>query len=131
MSATILLVEDNQHYLKINQKILSSKGYKVLEAETLAKGRELFLQEKPELIILDIMLPDGNGLELCEELRAGNDVPILFVSAKKADDDIIAGFEAGGDDYLPKPYGLEILLKRVETILNRTNRGPDITNKGC
>jgi len=130
MSATILLVEDNHHYLKINREILSNKGYKVVEAETLAKGRELFLQESPALIILDIMLPDGSGIELCEELREGSDVPILFLSAKKTDDDIIAGFEAGGDDYLPKPYSLNILLKRVEAILSRTNRIHDTLYKG-
>ena len=129
MSATILLVEDNHHQLTINRKFLSGKGYRILEADTLAKGRELFLQELPTLIILDIMLPDGNGLELCEELREGSDVPVLFLSAKKADNDVIAGFEAGGDDYLPKPFSLNVLLKRVEAILNRANRVPDIIYK--
>jgi len=131
MSATILLVEDNHHYLKINREILSGKGYEVLEADTLAKGRALLLQETVALIILDVMLPDGNGIELCEELRKGSDVPILFLSARKADDDIIAGFEAGGDDYLSKPYSLDILLKRVEAILRRTGRIPDSIYKGA
>jgi len=131
MSATILLVEDNHHYMKINSEILSAKGYRVLEADTLTKGRELFIQETPSLIILDIMLPDGNGIELCEELRKGSDVPILFLSAKKEDEDIIAGLGAGGDDYLPKPYSLNILLKRVEAMLNRASRIPDIIHRGA
>jgi DNA-binding response OmpR family regulator len=131
MSATVLLVEDNPHYLKINREILSSNGYKVLEADTLAKGRELFLREIPALIILDIMLPDGDGIMLCEELREGSNVPILFLSAKKADSDVIAGFEAGGDDYLPKPYNLNILLKRVEALLCRTSRIPEMLIKGA
>ena len=129
MNSTILLVEDNPHYLKINREILSSKGYKVLEADTLAKGREIFLKEIPALIILDIMLPDGDGIMLCEELREGSDVPILFLSAKKADSDVIAGFEAGGDDYLPKPYSLSILLKRVEALLRRSSQMPEMLTK--
>jgi len=131
VSTTILLVEDNPHYLKINREFFSGEGYKVLEADTLARGRELFLQETPALIILDIMLPDGDGIALCEELREGSDVPILFLSAKKADDDIVTGFEAGGDDYLSKPYSLKILLKRVEAILHRTSHIPDAIHKGA
>ena len=130
MSTTILLVQDSPHYQKINREILSSKGYKVLEADTLAKGREMFLKATPALIILDIMLPDGDGIMLCEELREGSDVPILFLSAKKADTDVIAGFEAGGDDYLPKPYSLKILLTRIEAILRRTSRVPETLTKG-
>ena len=130
MNATILLVEDNPHYLKINRELLSSKGYKVLEADTLAKGRKMFLLETPALIILDIMLPDGDGIMLCEELREGSDVPILFLSAKKADSDVIAGFEAGGDDYLPKPYSLNVLLMRIEALLRRTLQVPEALIKG-
>ena len=103
----------------------------MLEADTLAKGRELFLKKILALIILDIMLPDGDGIMLCEELREGSEAPILFLSAKKADSDVIAGFEAGGDDYLPKPYNLNILLKRVEALLRRTSRVPETLTKGA
>jgi len=130
MSVTILLVEDNPHYNKINREVLSSNGYRVLEADTLAKGRKMFLKEVPALIILDVMLPDGDGIMLCEELREGSDVPILFLSAKKADSDVIAGFKAGGDDYLPKPYSLSILLTRIEALLRRTSRVPETLTKG-
>jgi len=131
MSATILIVEDNPHHMKISSQALQTKGYKVLEAATLAKGRELFLSQAPDLIILDIMLPDGDGLELCEELRKGrSEVPILFLSAKKANEDIEAGFDAGGDDYLPKPYSLNVLLKRVDAQLRRSRQVPDDLVKG-
>ncbi|MCL2378912.1 MAG: response regulator transcription factor [Defluviitaleaceae bacterium] len=131
MSTTILIVEDNPHHMKISSQALQTKGYVVLEAATLARGRELFLSKSPDLIILDIMLPDGDGLELCEELRKGRtDVPILFLSAKKANEDIEAGFDAGGDDYLPKPYSLNVLLKRVGAQLRRSRQVPDDLVKG-
>jgi DNA-binding response OmpR family regulator len=130
MSATILMVEDNPHYLKINREFLMSNGYKVLEADTLAKGRELFLKEIPSLIILDIMLPDGDGVMFCEELREDSDVPVLFLSAKKADSDVIMSFEAGGDDYLSKPYNLIVLLKRIEALLRNSTRIPKTLVKG-
>jgi len=127
---TILLVEDNPNYMEINRTALTKKGYSILEADTLAKGRELVLSEAPDLIILDIMLPDGNGLALCEELRKGSQIPILFLSAKKEDADQLAGFEAGGDDYLSKPYNLNILIKRVESVLSRARYVPDVLVKG-
>jgi len=130
MSATILLVEDNPHHMKINSEALSMKGYKTLEADTLAKGRKLFLEHAPDLILLDIMLPDGNGLELCEELRRGSDVPILFLSAKKEDEDVLKGLDIGGDDYLTKPYSINILVKRVENALEKSRRVPDKLIKG-
>ena len=131
MSEVILIVEDNPHHMKISSRALATKGYKVLEADTLAKGRELFLREAPDLIILDIMLPDGNGLELCEELREGrSEVPILFLSAKRTNEDIEAGFDAGGDDYLPKPYNLNILIRRVGAQLRRSRQVPDDLIKG-
>jgi len=74
MSATILLVEDNPHIMNINREALNSEGYRVMEAETIAEGRALFQKETPHLIVLDILLPDGDGLSLCEEIRGGSDV---------------------------------------------------------
>lgn len=130
MSAKILLVEDNAHYMEINKTALVKHGYTIYEATNLSDGRKLFLEHAPDLIVLDIMLPDGNGLLLCEELREGSQVPILFVSAKKEDDDVMAGFDVGGDDYLTKPYSLGVLLKRVEAVLSRTRQVPDKLIKG-
>jgi len=130
MKATVLLVEDNPYILKLNRKSLTMRGYCVVEAETLNQGRELFKEEKPDLIILDIMLPDGDGLNFCEELRDGSNIPILFLSAKKSDEEVLAGLRAGGDDYLPKPYKLDILVGRVEALLRRAQRIPEIIKKG-
>jgi DNA-binding response OmpR family regulator len=126
------MVEDNPKIMKLNREILSMKGYQLAEAETLEEGRKLFEQEKPDLIILDIMLPDGDGLRLCEELRRStNRVPILFLSGKSQDADVVAGFDAGGDDYLPKPYSIDVLLRRVESILRRSGFIPETITKGA
>ena len=130
MSATVLLVEDNPHTMKINRTALTRHGYRVIEAKTLSCGRDLFDKEKPNLIILDIMLPDGNGLRLCEELRGDSNVPILFLTALGQDNNIVEGLKAGGDDYLPKSYGLEVLITRVEALLRRANIVPDTLTKG-
>jgi DNA-binding response OmpR family regulator len=130
MNKTILLVEDNRHVLKINRKALTMRGYQVLEAETVKEGRILFEQEKPDMIILDIMLPDGTGLSLCEELRGTSGVPILFLTALGQEQEIIEGLKAGGDDYLPKTYGIDVLLARVEALLKRAERVPETIIKG-
>lgn len=122
MNQTILLVEDNPDILKINGMALTMRGYRVLEAGTIMQGRKLLEQENPSLIILDILLPDGNGLSFCDEIREKSDLPILFLSALGENGDIVNGLLRGGDDYLPKPYDLEVLLARVETLLRRAGR---------
>ena len=136
MKAKILLVEDNPQIMKLNRRGLAMRGYHIIEAETLTEGRRRFLAEQPDLIILDIMLPDGDGLKLCEELRQRQPddlhqrhTPILFLSSKNKDDDVIAGFNVGGDDYLPKPYSLDVLIKRVEAILRRSGYIPETITK--
>ena len=130
MNATILLVEDNPKIMDMNRQALTMNGYHVLEAETIEESRALLDTEAPDLIILDIMLPDGDGRRLCEEMRTGRKIPILFVSGLGEEKDVIAGFKAGGDDYLPKPYSLEVLLKRVEALLHRSREVPDTLVKG-
>jgi len=130
MTATILLIEDNAHIQKANKKALAMQGYHVLEAGTIAKGRELLYHEQPDLIILDVMLPDGNGLDLCEEIRRECNIPIIFLSGLKEDKEIVEGFESGGDVYLTKPYGLKVLVKNVESLLHRSRDVPDTLVKG-
>ena len=130
MPIKILLVEDNPHIQRANKKALVMRGYHVLEAETLAQGRELLLKEQPDLIVLDVMLPDGSGLGLCEEIRHGSNIPIIFLSGLKEEKEIVDGFESGGDVYLTKPYGLNVLVKNVEALLNRSRYIPDTLVKG-
>ena len=114
--STILLVEDNPHIMKINAEVLSLHGYEVLRAGTAAEAREQLRWHPANLIVLDIMLPDGNGIDLCRELKGRYHIPILFLTALGENQDV-EGLRAGGDDYLPKPYDLEVLLARIEARL--------------
>ena len=115
--STILLVEDNPHIMKINSQLLSAHGYEIVQAATAAQARERLNWQPVDLIVLDILLPDSDDLELCRELKARYHVPILFLTALGENQDVVAGLRAGGDDYLPKPYDLEVLLARVEARL--------------
>lgn len=119
---TILLVEDNPHIMKINETSLMMEGYHILKATTGAECLHILRTEDVDLIILDIMLPDGNGVELCEEIKRKYEVPILFLSALGENEDIITALRAGGDDYLPKPYDINVLIARVEARLRAAHK---------
>lgn len=117
--AAILIVEDDHDIRSANCAALKLEGYLVMEADTLTKGRSLVEEFSPDLIILDILLPDGNGLRYCEELRGKSGIRILFLSALNTKADSLAGLRAGGDDYISKPYDMDELLLRVEALLRR------------
>lgn len=117
--AKILIVEDDYDIRNANRAALEMEGYIVMEAETLERGRAIVEEMRPDLIILDILLPDGNGLNYCGELRGKSGVRILFLSALSTKADALAGLRAGGDDYISKPYDMEELLARVEALLRR------------
>ncbi len=117
--ATILIVEDDYDILNANRSILELEGYHVLEADTLEKGRMMVGKYSPDLIILDVMLPDGNGLSYCEEIRSGSGIRIMFLSALGTKADVLAGLRAGGDDYIAKPYDMDELILRVDVLLRR------------
>jgi len=130
MSATLLLVEDNPHIMDANSEALKLEGYRVLEALTLYQAKVLYERESPNLIVLDIMLPDGDGISFCKELRRDSKTPVLFLTALGQKDERLAGLRAGGDDYLPKPYDIEELIERIATILRRSDSVPDTVTKG-
>ncbi len=116
----ILIVEDDKHILTGLEDNLTMEGYKTIIARD---GREAIAQAKdksPDLIILDIMLPKLNGLEVCKELRArGMNIPIIILSARAQESDKILGLELGADDYVTKPFSPRELLTRVKTVLRR------------
>lgn len=98
------------------------EDYSVLEAADAAQCRKLLSENDVDLVILDIMLPDGDGISLCREIKAKYDIPILFLSALSKNDDIITALRAGGDDYLPKPYDIQVLIARVEARLRSVRK---------
>ena len=122
MSYTILLVEDNPHIMEINREALMMEDYAVLEATDGRACMEQLAAHDVDLIVLDIMLPDSDGLTLCREIKCRYDTPVLFLSALGENEQIIKGLRAGGDDHLPKPYDIGVLLARIEARLRSHQR---------
>ena len=121
--AKILLVDDNAELLALLCEQLRGAGYgHIRTAQSCAAARACFAAEQPELMILDINLPDGDGFSLFRALRAKADVPALFLSARDADADRLFGLGLGADDYLTKPFLMQELLLRVQHILQRAYR---------
>lgn len=118
----LLLVEDNEHIMNINTKYLETQGYRIVQANTAARAEDAVRREAFDLIVMDIMLPDGNGIELCKDIRRYSACPILFLTAKVSDEDVINGLESGGDDYLTKPYDLDVLGARIRALLRRSKK---------
>ncbi len=120
MAYSLLVVEDEAHLAFMLEFNLVQEGYSVHTANDLVTAQEYISSGTYDLILLDVMLPDGNGIEFCERLRQSNNrVPILFLTAKGTADDIVTGLHAGGDDYLSKPFALKELLGRVNALLRR------------
>ena len=122
--AKILIVDDSRELRNLLIEELSSAGYHHLKcADSVKAARKAIGEELPELVILDINLPDGDGFSLFREIRTHFDVPILFLSARDADSDRLFGLGLGADDYMTKPFLMQELLLRVSGILRRVYRG--------
>ncbi len=118
----ILIIEDERELARGLTDILEFEGYEVASAATVRAGTEAVDAEEPDCIILDIMLPDGNGFDVCEGLRRRNvRTPILMLTAKAQDYDKIRGLEVGADDYLTKPFSVGELIARVKALLRRSH----------
>lgn len=119
-NAVVLVVEDDAAMREGLRDNLEVEGYQVLTASTVRRGKELALQERPDLILLDVMLPDGEGIGLCRQLRGqGLRQPILMLTARGEERDKVLGFEVGADDYVVKPFSLRELLARIQAHLRR------------
>ena len=123
MSKTrVLIIEDEKDILRLLKYNLEKEGYQVVSATDGASGLAAAQKEKPDLLILDLMLPKLDGMEVCRTLRQESRVPILMLTAKKQEVDRILGLELGADDYVTKPFSIRELLARVKTILRRSQR---------
>lgn len=116
----ILVIEDDPAIQRLLQRGLAIEGHEVVSAADGESGLKLFREQQPDLIILDLMLPGVDGMEVCERIRQKSTVPILILTAKDAVQDRVEGLDAGADDYLVKPFNLEELLARVRALLRRT-----------
>ena len=115
----ILLVEDDRDINMANRCALELEGYRTVSATTLALGERLAAELRPDLVLLDVLLPDGNALAVGRRMADKYGCSILYLSCLGSTEDVIAGLQAGGDDYLPKPYVMEELLLRVDAVLRR------------
>lgn len=120
----ILVVEDDVIICGGLKVFLEGKGFEVTGAHTAAAAREA-LVHGCDLVLLDIHLPDSNGLKLCQEIRSTADIPVIFLTANDTEQDMIEGFRTGCDDYIAKPFSVELLYQRVAAVLRRTERASD------
>ena len=120
MKSKILLVEDDLYLREGLQELLQKEGYAPVCAKSISEANALFQADRFDLVILDVTLPDGNGLDFCTHIRhAGADVPILFLTACDEEFQIVRGLDAGADDYVTKPFRLQELLSRIRALLRR------------
>jgi len=116
----ILVIEDEANIIQVMRLYLEQAGYTVLSASDGVAGLELHAREHPDLVILDLMLPALDGMEVCRRIRAWANTPILMVTARQGEEDRVSGLELGADDYLVKPFSPRELVSRVRAILRRT-----------
>ena len=116
----LLLVEDDPMIQTSNKRFLERRGYTLRQAFTLKEAREIMAEKPPRAIVLDVMLPDGNGVEFLTKLRETSNVPVLMLTALGTRDDILKALSAGGDNYLTKPYDRYVFLSHVEALLRRS-----------
>lgn len=125
-SKKVLIIDDEEDILKLIKTVLIKEGIEqVITAATAKDGWLQFQTQKPDLVLLDIMLPDGEGYEVCKQMRSVSKIPILFVSAKTEEIDKILGFAIGGDDFITKPFSPKELAYRVKAQLRRADYAAD------
>ncbi|MDR3403127.1 MAG: response regulator transcription factor [Chthoniobacter sp.] len=122
--ATILIIEDDPTILRVVKDNCAARGHRILVARQGEEGLDLALSQHPDLILLDLMLPKINGYEICRAVRAEKlDMPILMLTAKGQEEDIVRGLEVGADDYITKPFSIRELMARVQAFLRRHQAG--------
>jgi two-component system alkaline phosphatase synthesis response regulator PhoP len=117
---TVLVVDDEPKLVKVVREYLEHDGYRVVSAGDGLEAMERFRRERPDLVVLDLMLPEIDGLEVCRRLRQQSQVPIIMLTARAEEVDELIGLELGADDYVTKPFSPRTLLARVRSVLRRT-----------
>ncbi|MDD3504368.1 MAG: response regulator transcription factor, partial [Eubacteriales bacterium] len=114
------LIEDETDVMDINREYFESQGYVIHCASTLEHARFMLEEFNPDLILLDVMLPDGSGFEFCDEIRQSTNAPVIFLTCRDENDSVVKGLLQGADDYVTKPYDLSVLSARVAAQLRRS-----------
>ena len=131
MSKRILIVEDEKNIVDILSFNLSKEGYETLEAYDGDAGLQLAMEQDPDLILLDLMLPRRSGFDVCRSLRsAGHNTPVIMLTAREEETDKVLGLELGADDYITKPFSMRELLARVKANIRRTHMEPQGASQG-
>ncbi len=118
-----MLVEDNEAIILGLEYLLRQEGYQVRTARSLREAEEMTQKEPPDLILLDIMLPDGSGFDFCRLVKRKNDIPVIFLTAKEGEEDVVQGLDLGADDYIIKPFRNRELISRIKSVLRRNGEG--------
>ncbi len=118
----ILLVEDNDAIIMGLVFLLNQEGYGVETVKSAGRTRELLQKEEYDLVLLDIALPDGSGFDICSQIKEGSKTPIIFLTAKEDELDVVKGLDMGADDYIVKPFRNRELLSRIKSVLRRSGR---------
>jgi two-component system response regulator RegX3 len=121
----ILIVEDEESYQDALNVGLSVEGFVVVGATNIAEARVLLASAKPDLVLLDVMLPDGSGIDYCRELHDTTHIPVIMVTARTSEVDVVLGLEIGAADYVTKPYRLRELVARIRAVLRRPSEVSD------
>ena len=124
MAISVLIVEDDRNIQELLQLYLEKEGYAVTTASDGGQGLAKFRAIKPDLVLLDVMMPVMDGWAVCKAIRADSQTPIIMLTAKGETDDKVTGLKAGADDYVTKPFEMKELLARVEAVLRRTGNVP-------
>jgi two-component system KDP operon response regulator KdpE len=123
MSEKILVVDDEPRVVRLVSQVLEAVGYQMIAAASGEPAIEMVALEQPDLVLLDILLPHGlDGYEVCRRIREFSEVPVIMLTAKAQETDVLHGFDVGADDYLTKPFSAKELVARVKAVLRRTQR---------
>ena len=123
MTMKILLVEDNESIILGLEYLLQQEGYRIQTARNMHEA-EIFVKDMiPDLILLDVALPDGNGFDYCAEVKQKWDYPVIFLTAKEDETDVVKGLDLGADDYVIKPFRNRELISRIKSVLRRNGKG--------
>ncbi len=124
-SGKILVIDDEPQIRRVMRMTLSAAGYEVTDARTSEEGLQRVRTELPDLVLLDMNLPDMSGLDCCRSIREGCSIPIVILSVRSSDRDKVDALNAGADDYVTKPFSMEELLARIRAVLRRTPNSPE------